>query len=285
MKSVVLKSPAKLNLFLQVLSKREDGFHNISTLFQRISLYDEMAFKSNLSGRILLDCGKSKLPIGRKNLVFKVAELLKQEYGVRQGVDIKLKKRIPIAAGLAGGSSNAATALLGLSNIWGLNLKRLQLLSYANKLGSDISFFLHDESWALGTGRGEIIQPLKIDMKLWYVLVVPCVKVYSSKVYQGLKLQLTKVNDNVNILIHNLKNNSLNAIDSLLRNDLEPEVIRFCPQLLKLKERLKSFDSKGVMVSGSGPSVFALTESEKKAKKIASILSKKFTRVYVVRTF
>lgn len=284
MKSLVLKSPAKINLFLKVINKRKDGFHNIETLFERIDLFDEIAFHRNSSGKILIECDHPQVPKGSKNLIYKVFELLKKDFNIIDGVNVNIIKNIPVAAGLGGGSSNAATALIGFNRLFDLNLKRTQLLSYARRLGSDIGFFLFDKSWAIGTDKGDVIQPLDIKNKLWHVLVVPCVKVYSSEVYGQLKLQLTKTNDNVNILIHNLKNKDVDRVGVLLRNDLQDTIIQLCPRLEKLKERLKLLDTHGVMISGSGPSVFCVSRSQADAKRIAAKLMKRYSRVYVVRT-
>ena len=299
MSRIVLSSPAKLNLFLKVQNKRPDGYHNIVTVFERIDLTDEIDFRSTSDGNIYIKCNHPDVPVGPKNLVYKVARLLQQELRVDQGVKIRIKKHIPVAAGLAGGSSNAATALLGLNYIWKLNLSRARLLSYARKIGSDVAFFLHDANWALGTERGDCIKKLNINTKLWHILVIPCIKMYSWKVYGGLSLStlrasqrgkgggtnmLTKINDNANILIRNLKKDNVLEVGRLLANDLEPEIIRLSPCLKKLKERLKSLNAKGVMISGSGPSVFGLTMTKKEADLIRAVLSKRFARVFVVKT-
>lgn len=314
MSRIVLSSPAKLNLFLKVQNKRPDGYHNIVTVFERVNLVDKIDFCSNSNRNINIKCDHPDVPVGPKNLVYKAAELLQQELGVDQGVKIKIKKRIPVAAGLAGGSSNAATALLGLNHLWKLNLSRAKLLSYARKIGSDVAFFLHDASFGVGTERGDCIKTLNIKTKLWHILVVPRIKMYSWKVYGGLKLPLlhsdlalknhssgatprapyhqrgestnvlTKINDNANILIHNLKKDNVLEVGRLLANDLEAEIIRLSPRLEKLKKRLKSLNTKGVMISGSGPAVFGLTMTKREAESIRSILSKRFAQVFVVKT-
>src|SRR3989338_9757846 len=128
MRSIILPSPAKLNLFLKVHNKRSDGFHNIVTVFERISLSDELTFRANTRGTIRITCDHPQVPVGPKNLVYKAARLLQDTFHLENGVNIKIKKRIPVAAGLAGGSSNAAAALLGISRLWGLKLSRQQLL-------------------------------------------------------------------------------------------------------------------------------------------------------------
>jgi 4-diphosphocytidyl-2-C-methyl-D-erythritol kinase len=314
MNRLVLSSPAKLNLFLKVQNKRPDGYHNIVTVFERINLADTIDFCRISDKNIHITCDHPHVPVGPKNLVYKVAQLLQQELGIDYGVKFKIKKRIPVAAGLAGGSSNAATALLGLNRIWELNLSKAKLVSYARKIGSDVPFFLHDASFGLGTQRGDCIKTLNIKTKLWHILVVPRIKMYSWKVYGGLKFPLskldltskkhssrmasgasqrqkqgrmnvlTKINDNANILIRNLKKDNILEVGQLLANDLESEIIRLSPGLEKLKERLKSLNAKGVMISGSGPSVFGLTMTKKEAESIKSVLSKRFAQVFVVRT-
>ena len=174
-------------------------------------------------------------------------------------------------------------------------------------------FFLHDTSWAIGRGRGDNIKNLNIKKKLWHILVVPKMKMYTWKVYGGIKAPgesdlaskkdsseavlkrgnpaaggymnvLTKINDDVNILIHNLKRGNVLAVGETLANDLQKEIVRLAPSLGTLKQRLKSLKAKGVMISGSGPSVFGVTEDKKEAEQIRSILSRRFSRVFVVKT-
>lgn len=313
MSRILLSSPAKLNLFLKVQNKRPDGFHNIVTIFERVNLFDEISFKSLPNKTIRIVCDHPHVPVGPKNLVHKAARLLQDGFNLQQGVEIKIKKRIPVAAGLAGGSGNAATALLGLNHIWKLNLNQAEMLPYARQLGSDVAFFLYDTSWGLGTERGDRIEKLNIKTKLWHILVVPRIKMYSWKVYGGLsfdafapraclsygeqavnnpnkrgapnhKLQLTKKNDNANILIRNLKKGSILEAGRLLSNDLEDVIIRLCPRLEKLKDRLKSLNTQGVMISGSGPAVFGLTATQEDAEVIKNVLLKRFSQVFVIRT-
>ena len=302
MTKLSLKSPAKLNLYLEVINKRPDGYHNIRTIFERINLVDHIQLSNNDTGKIRITCNHPHVPLGPKNLVYKVADLLRRQYGdAKQGVDIDIDKSIPVAAGLAGGSSNAATTLMGLNRLWKLKLPQSELVELAGQIGSDVPFFLYDTSWALGTGRGENIKPLKIDRKLWHILVVPRIKMQTPKVYGLIKIPrkrvssktsdlgatnlLTKKGDNANILVHKLRNSNIINISSLLYNDLEKVVVEICPRIEKLKQKLKSLNAKGVTVSGSGPSVYGLTDSEKAAKQIQAQLSKRYVQVFVVRTF
>jgi 4-diphosphocytidyl-2-C-methyl-D-erythritol kinase len=200
-------------------------------------------------------------------------------------VDIRIHKRIPVAAGLAGGSSNAATVLVGLNTIWQLGLDQKQLVSYGSKVGSDVPFFLYDCSWAVGTGRGEQIKKLNISSKLWHILVVPYVKMYTKEVFGRLNLKLTKQIDNVNILTRSLRKGDFSKVGTLLFNDLESSILQIRPQLLGLKKKLASFPVRGVSFSGSGPSVFGITTSRQQAEQVHALLRHRYKQIFVVRTF
>lgn len=286
MKIETFKSPAKLNLFLKLVNKREDGFHNIISLFERIDLFDIIKIKIiDSKDYIKIVCNNSSVPTGPKNIIYKIIVLLRQDYDFKKGITVYLDKKIPVAAGLAGGSTNAATVLMGLSKMLKLNLSKKQLIDYAKRVGSDVPFFIEQASWAIGTERGDKIKSLNIKAKLWHVVVTPKIKMYSWRVYGQVNLKLTKPNDNVNILIHNLKNNNINDTSRLIINDLQDIVLELCPSIGKLVERLKLFEVQGVMVSGSGPSVYAIVDSKKKAEYIKSKLDNKYSQVYIVRTF
>ena len=284
MSALLFKSPAKLNLYLRVIDKRPDGYHRLETLFERINLFDDLYFSSNKSGKITLQCDHPQVPCDQGNLVYKIADYLQKFYEVRQGVCVRIKKRIPVAAGLAGGSSNAATALVALNKLWGLGLNQKRLIEIGNMFGSDIAFFLYDCPWALGEGRGEQITPLNIKAKIWQILVVPKRKMSTPKVYQRLNLKLTNKRDDVNILIHSLKEKDINKSSRFLLNDLEYSILTIAPGLDNVRKRLKSLGVKGVSFSGSGPSVFGLTNSEQEAKNLCDALKKRYEQVFVVST-
>ncbi len=285
MKSLALLSPAKLNLFLKVLNKRSDGYHNLDTIFERIDLCDQLVFTPNPSGKIRVFCDHADVPTDNNNLVYKAAQLLKDDFSLSDGVDIKIIKKIPVAAGLGGGSSNAAIALLGLNQIWKLRLNKTELLDYAKRLGSDVPFFLYDCSWARGSARGDDIQKLNIHTRLWHVLVVPSVKMYSKDVFSALNLELTKPNDDVNILIHSLKKNDLTTVGRLIINDLERAILKLRPELLKSKNEVRGENIKAVSFSGSGPAIFGITATQQEAEALKLKLDKYYTQVFTVRTF
>jgi len=284
MPCLLLRSPAKLNLYLKVLNKRPDGYHNLRTLFERVDLYDEIRLVTNRTGKIRVFCDHPHVPLGPKNLVFRVAAKLKSDFGVSEGINIHIRKKIPVAAGLAGGSSNAATTLLGLNKIWQLRLSKKQLQEIGSKIGSDVPFFLADCSWGLGLDRGDRIVPQNIPVRLWHILVVARRKMYSKDVFAGLNLELTKRNDDVNILIRSLKKYNIKRAKQLLANDLETSIVRLAPTLLNVKQRLQAFLTTGVSFSGSGPAVFGVTDSRQQAEEIKKALAKRYSQVFVVRT-
>ncbi|MCR4337224.1 MAG: 4-(cytidine 5'-diphospho)-2-C-methyl-D-erythritol kinase [Candidatus Omnitrophica bacterium] len=280
-----LSSPAKLNLSLQVVQKRSDGYHDLRTLFERIDLADDLIFTSQKDQNIRITCNDPQVPCGAKNLIYRVAQCLQQNYRVTSGVKIKIIKRIPVAAGLGGGSSNAATALLGLNKLWKLKLPLEVLVEHGRQIGSDVPFFLYQSSWALGTERGDKIEPLNLKKRLWQVLVVPRLKMYSGEVFGRLNLKLTKIKDNVNILIPCLQKNDLEKLKSLLFNDLEEGILKICPGLLNVRKRFETCGGVKANFSGSGPAVFAVVNSFSEAQALKKRLSRYYRRVYVVRTF
>jgi 4-diphosphocytidyl-2-C-methyl-D-erythritol kinase len=284
MTSLRLRSPAKLNLYLKVLNKRSDGYHNLVTLFERISLWDDIELSLNKEGQIRIFCNQPEVPRGVANLVFQAAQLLKETFALDNGVDIRIQKRIPVAAGLGGGSSNAATVLMGLNKLWNLSLKHKELVPLAQRIGSDVPFFLYKCSWALGTNRGDDIEPLNLNAKLWHVLVIPRIKIYTKEVFGGLNLRLTKPGDDVNILLHALRKKQFSRLGSLFLNDLESRILQLHPSLGQLKEKLKKLGLGGVSFSGSGPSLYGIATSQRQAEDFKKILSKQYRQVFVVTT-
>ncbi len=284
MKSCIFRSPAKLNLYLKVHNKRPDGYHNITTLFERIDLCDVIHVRRAAKGKVRIFCEHPDVPTGPQNLVYKVAQILRERYKVTYGVDIVIEKKIPVAAGLAGGSSNAACVLKGLNKIWGLALPFSKKIEIAQMVGADVPFFLYNTSWALGTHRGDQIQKLSIKTRIWQILIVPRFRLLTRKVFGGLNLQLTKPDVDVNMLAHYLRNNDITLLSSNLINDLESSILKQKPVLKKIKEKIMSLNPLGACFSGSGPAIFGLTRSFNEAEAIRQILQKRFSQVYVVRT-
>ena len=284
MHSLTVHAPAKLNLVLDVLGKRKDGFHELRTIFERISLSDQITLTRNKSNQITIRCNHPHVPLGPGNLVYKAAELLTQHLPVSAGLDINIIKSIPVAAGLAGGSSNAAAVLVGLNHLWQLGLTKTQLVKHAASLGSDVAFFIYDTSYALGEGRGEQIQPIVAKTKLWHVLVTPRVKMLTKDVFARLKLNLTNKKDSVNILLPFLRKGDILRLAGTLSNDLEPAILSLRPDFIHLKKKMLDAGAIGVCFSGSGPSVFGLAESERHALSIRAKFDRRYTQSFVVST-
>jgi 4-diphosphocytidyl-2C-methyl-D-erythritol kinase len=294
---LVTKSFAKLNLYLQVLNKRKDGFHNLSTLFARIDLEDTIIFRKRRDSLIKIKTASPDVPLDATNLCYRAAALLKQELRLNSGVQISLKKCIPVGAGLGGGSSNAASVLLGLNKFWNLNLPKTKLVNLGAKLGSDVPFFIHQVKFALGSQRGDKIKPLLSlgKLKLWFILVYPNFKVSTPLIYQKFDLSLpvgkeisglTRPRASVKILTSQLlkKGKAVNA--GYFFNGLEIITSRLYPVVNQVKNALSNMGLDKVMMSGSGPSVFAICNSFRQAQSLRNKLCKqhKAWQVFVVST-
>lgn len=296
---MILKSYAKLNVSLEISEKRPDSFHNLKTIFERISLFDTISLELLPAGRIMVRTNRADLPSDGNNLVYRAAELLQREYGVAQGARIRLNKRIPVGAGLGGGSSNAATVLAGLNRLWRLGITRKRLAAHAGRIGSDVPFFVYDCPFAVGSGRGEIIRPLSSLRKtrFWHVLVVPRVAVSTPLVYRQWDMRqknrngkesgrLTKGGFDVKILTSELKRHDVPRISSRVYNSLEQVTISLFPVVSLVKKSLEDAGMKPVLMSGSGPAVFGIAASKKEAVSVFRQLKKKyrFWEVFMVRT-
>lgn len=310
MKSLKLKSPAKLNLYLRVLNKRPDGYHNIVTLFERIGLFDEISLKDKKSGGIEVVCDNPKAPNGQRNLACKAAKALLDYTGKEKSVFIRIKKRIPIGAGLGGGSSNAATVLLGLNRLWKLRLSKKELMKIGAKIGADVNFFLLDKKLAIGAGIGENLRPFNIKRPIWHVLVAPGNGLSTRDIYEywdnmydkgkispsphsdnnmrlGTENSLTAARRDVKILLHSIRNNDLTLLAKGLHNDLEEPAGVKKDTIFKIKAILSSCKAKGALMSGSGSAVFGIVPSEKDAVRIRREITrlKRGWQIFTVRTW
>lgn len=280
-------APAKLNLFLEVLGKRSDGFHEIETLMYPIALFDTLAFRDEPSGEIRLTCeqagpsGADLLPEGGDNLVMRAVNLLRRKTGVERGASIRLVKRIPLAAGLAGGSSDAAAALLAANRVWRLGLRREELASVAAELGSDIPFFLHGGP-AVCRGRGEIIEPVSGLGCLHFVVARPPAGLSTADVYRGCRpsSQPRRVVD----VLDSLRQGLLAAAASRLHNALQAAAESLSPWIARLSEEFGRLDFLGHRMSGSGTSYFGLCRQARHARRLAALLrARGVGRVYAVQ--
>jgi 4-diphosphocytidyl-2-C-methyl-D-erythritol kinase len=262
------KAPAKINLFLRVLRKRADGYHDIVSLMQKITLYDELIF-SPLPTGIILNCPGSDLPTSEDNLVFRAAQSIFAYANYPAGVEIKLTKKIPLAAGLGGGSSDAATTLMALNKICSFNLKTSELIKLGAKIGADVPFFIFGNN-ALASGVGDKLKALQNLPKINLILIKPRFELPTKMVYENLNLRLTKGKNNYSIP----RFLELSDIIRELHNDLESVSLEMHPELADLKKMLLRHGALGALMSGSGPTVFGIFRDGKEAKNILEVIKK-----------
>ena len=261
--SVILRLPsfAKVNLHLGVLGRREDGFHNIFTVFQTVSLHDEIAFQ-RADGEIFLECDDPAVPADESNLIIRAAERLRAKFGISEGARIRLEKRIPMGGGLGGGSSNAAAALVGLATIWGIDAGLDDLIRIGGELGSDVPFFLQGGT-ATGMGRGTEIEPVADFKAEWMLIVTPDEHVSTAAAYAGLGAQnLTNEDSNRILRVCRSEAESPDFLLTAATNDFEKTVFAQHPEIGRVKQRLIDLGATRALMSGSGASVFALFYKE-----------------------
>jgi 4-diphosphocytidyl-2-C-methyl-D-erythritol kinase len=263
---VVVWAPAKVNLFLEILGKRPDGYHEIATLMVAIRLYDTLVIKEDPAGEIRLESNQSKLSTGPDNLIVRAADLLREETGCKRGTKIRLVKRIPMSAGLAGGSTDAAAALAGLNELWRLGLNKAQLTDLGGRLGSDVPFFFGGTA-AWCTGRGELVAPLELKKTLDLVLFCPPFGLATRDVYKEVTVPANPQTGTD--LRRAVEAGKIEDIGRNLFNRLEEPAERLCPELKPYRDRLADLKPAGVLMSGSGSTLIALCHNRADARRSA----------------
>jgi 4-diphosphocytidyl-2-C-methyl-D-erythritol kinase len=266
--TIEMLAPAKLNLLLRITGRRGDGYHEIESIFIPVALYDTLKI-SKRDRSVELRCSGRMLPGGSDNLVYRAAVRFFESTGIKEGAAIRLIKNIPISSGLGGGSSDAATTLKGLNRLWGNPLSRKDLDGLALALGADVPFFLMQRP-AVARGIGEVLQPIEKFPSFWYVIVSPNIMVSTEWAYNMVRIELTK-RDNLNKILY-LKDATINIPD-ILSNDLERVTLGKYPFLYSIKTSLIELGALGALMSGSGPSIFGLFDSERKAHEAGGTLA------------
>lgn len=265
---MLVKAPAKINLCLKVLRKRPDGYHDIYSIMQKVSLYDSIYLTVG-SKRIIVETDNPAVPSGRENLAFRAAELFFSSTGIKKGIKIFIKKRIPSGAGLGGGSSDAGAVLKTLNRIFGTGMKTKELIGLAQQIGSDVPFFVFPSVSAIVEGRGELLRPVSIPEK-WYLLVNPGIHISTAWAYNKL--------DKVKNILTNHKNSfkilDLNKRSFLkgLSNDFEKVSMEKYPVLNDIKRHLKKAGAITSVMSGSGSTIAGIFNYESEAKKAYRIM-------------
>ena len=277
-----IKAYGKVNISLDVVGKREDGYHLLSMIMQNIDLYDEIEVEKQECG-IILECNKSYVPVDNRNLAYKAAEIFKERYDIVDGVKINIEKNIPVSAGLAGGSTDAAAVLKVMNKLFNVNATEEELMELGLKLGADIPYCIHGGT-ALCEGIGEIITPIKPFRDKIVVLVKPAFGVSTKEVYKNFNLEKVKQHPKTAEIINAIENDDLNFVASNMKNLLENVTLRKHKILIKIKEEMNACGAINSMMSGSGPTVFAFFDDMLKAQKCYDDMKKKYADTFITRT-
>lgn len=279
---MLVKAYAKINISLDVVGKREDGYHYLRMLMQNVDLYDVISL-NRMKERITISCNKPYVPKDERNLAYKAAECFFQTFQVGGGVEIHIKKNIPVAAGLAGGSSNAAAVLKAMRELFAPNVTDDELLKLGLTIGADVPFCMIGGT-ALCEGIGEIITPLKPFRNQILVLIKPPFGVSTKEVYESLDITKIYRHPDTEKIIQAMEEENLRDIGSNMRNVLENVTLRKHAVLKEIKDLMTAYGSVGAMMSGSGPTVFGFFEDMLKAQRCYDKLKTKYQEVYITRT-
>ena len=265
MDNISLKALAKINLGLDVVRRRDDGYHEVRMIMQTVNLFDRLEIKKIKEPEIKIHTNLFFLPVNENNLVYKAAKLLIDEFGIQEGVDVGLTKKIPVAAGMAGGSTDAAAMLFGMNRLFGLGLSKKQLMERGVKIGADVPYCIM-RGTALAEGIGEELSPLPAMVKCPVLIAKPQISVSTKFVYQNLKLDDKTVHPDIDRLIEDIRNKDLKAVSDHMGNVLESVTIPNYPVISQIKEQMMDSGAVGSMMSGSGPTVFGLFDDSRTAQ-------------------
>ncbi len=264
MNQMVLKARAKINLTLDVLGKREDGYHDIEMIMQTVNLYDTVFIKKTNKENIKLITNLKWLPCDDKNLAYKAAALIKEKYNINDGIFIELKKRIPVAAGLAGGSSDAAAVLIGMKNIFNIQITIQELMELGCKLGADVPYCIM-RGTAKAEGIGDKLTRLSPMPSCYVVLAKPPISVSTAHIYNSLDMNIIDKRPNTKLVTKAIKNHDIHIIAKNMYNVMENVTAKEYPIINELKSFLIDLGALGAVMSGSGPTVFGLFNNKTKA--------------------
>jgi 4-diphosphocytidyl-2-C-methyl-D-erythritol kinase len=277
------KAPAKINLMLDVLHKRPDGYHEVEMVMTMVDLSDRLEMVELPRDTIIISSQAGYIPLDEKNLAFQAARLIKDRYDVKDGVHIHLDKKIPVAAGLAGGSSDAAATLRGLNRLWGLGIPTDELQLLGAELGSDVPFCVTGGT-ALATGRGEKLTPIPNPPQMWVILAKPPINVSTAEIYTRFKSNQITKHPSAAAMIEAIQSGNFYDVCGQLGNVLEDVTLKLHPQVQQLKEAMMNLGAEGTLMSGSGPTVFGLVSKESKVPRIYKGLRGFCREVYAVRS-
>lgn len=266
MNEITLRAMAKINLALDVIGRREDGYHEVRMIMQTVNLYDTLTFIRQSNPGITIEANLDYVPVGEDNLIYKSAKLLMDEFGIKEGLKVSLVKRIPVAAGMAGGSTDAAATFVAVNELFGLGCTKKQLMERAVKVGADVPYCIMGGT-ALSEGIGEILTPIKDAPNCRLIIAKPPISVSTGFVYKNLKLDENTVHPNVDAMISAVESGSIEAVAANLGNILESVTEKNYPVISDIKKFITDNGAIGSLMSGSGPTVFGLFDNEEKAEE------------------
>lgn len=264
--TVTLKALAKINLGLDVLGKRDNGYHDVRMVMQTVYLYDNVTITRTKEAGIQVETNLSYLPVDENNIAYKAAKIIIDEFGIQEGVHIKLDKHIPVAAGMAGGSSNAAAVLVGMNRLFGLGLSQKELMERGVSLGADVPYCVM-RGTALAEGIGEILSPLPPLPKCYVLIAKPSISVSTKVVYETLDAKEIVEHPDIDGVLEGLERQDIKKVAASMGNVLESVTTLKYPIIEKIKAAMKEAGALNAMMSGSGPTVFGIFEDRKVAKE------------------
>lgn len=282
MTSIIERAPAKINLGLDIIGKHEDGYHELSMIMISVDLNDYVTVSDLETDGIIMESNNHKMPLNARNDVFKAASLIKERYGIKKGVKIVLEKSIPICAGLGGGSTDAAATIRALNKLWELNLSKDEMIEIGFAIGSDVPYCL-DAGCALITGKGEVVQCLNTHLSSWVVLVKPDFGISTRTIFSEIDCNTISRVD-IEALKAAILAEDYKAMIEHMGNSLEDITISRKPFIQKIKDKMMKCGADVALMTGSGPTVFALCPSEKRADRVVNGMRGFCKEVYKVRT-
>lgn len=272
MDQITRKAYGKINLGLDVLSKRPDGYHELKMVMQTVGIYDVLTFQKN-EGSIRISTDHKELPEDKGNLIYQAAELIRETYGISEGVTITLQKNIPIAAGMAGGSSDAAAVFHGMNELFELSMSLSDMKKLGVRIGADVPYCIMGGS-ALSEGIGEILTPLPAPPKAHLLIVKPDINVSTGFVFKNLQVDTLPFHPDIDGMVRSLKEGDLRGITDRMGNVLETVTMKRYPVIGRIKEEMINQGAENALMSGSGPTVFGIYREEETAKKAERIIEK-----------
>lgn len=283
---ISLKGYAKINLGLDILRKREDGYHEVKMIMQTVELYDTLTFSMTAVDEIVITSNAEGLSVGEDNIIYKACRLMRDTYGISSGVHVNLDKQIPVAAGMAGGSTDAAVTLVALNRMYGLQLTEEELMELGVKLGADVPYCIM-QGTALSEGIGEILTPLDPMPDCFIVIAKPTIGVSTKWVYQNLKASELQCHPDIDGMAAALREGSLQGITDRMGNVLETVTVPAHPEIAEIKRYMMECGALNSLMSGSGPTVFGIYNNEADARRTVHGLEENgsIEKTCVVRPF